>query len=488
MAAIKKQPRKTYTAQQIGGGLVRASYDVARTTDETKNLWTNVDALSAAAANSPSVRKIVRERARYECANNSYADGMMDTLASDTIGGEIHIQLGDSELAQQIEMDFQAWAREVKLFQKLRTMCRSKHVDGESFAKIGTNRKLRNAVKLDIWPFECDLVESWAASTRSDEIDGIRFDESQNPTEYRVLNQHPGDHRISLKSLSGEWVKARYILHYFTDTRPGQVRGISSLLPALSLFGQLRLFTAAVLSGATRAAEITAVMQTTMTPDAVAADVEAMATIEAQRNMITSIPEGWTLSQLKAEQPVTTYAMFKRELINEAARCISMPYNVAACDSSSYNYASGRLDHQTYDRSIETERQQIRSDLLDPVFREWLAEYAIAKQMTAQQVESAAYHEWYFSGRGHVDPNKEASADDTRFRNGSLTKAVYYSKQGADWQTQVGQRIKEMVFEEKAWNDERKKAGLDPAPYPGGATRSMTIVDNQNQGDSADEK
>jgi capsid protein len=466
MPAKAKPARKAYTAEMLGGRSVRATYDAARTTDENKNMWQHVDALSAAAANSPGVRKIVRERARYEVANNSYADGMMDTLASDTIGAEIQLQLGDTENAQRIEKDFSAWAREIKLCAKLRTLCRARHVDGESFAMFGTNRVLRNLVKLDVRPFECDLVESWAASIRNDEIDGIRFDESHNPIEYRVLKTHPGDHRISLKSLAGEWVSARYVLHYFGATRPGQVRGVSSLLPALALFGQLRLYTSAVLNAATRAAEITAIMQTTMCPDGVSADVDAAATIEAQRNTITSLPEGWTLSQLKAEQPTTTYQMFKRELINEMGRCVNMPYNVAACDSSDYNYASGRLDHQTYDRSINTERADIRADLLDRIYAEWLAEYAIAKRMEAAEVSAAQEHEWHFSGRGHVDPNKEASADETRFKNGSLTLADYYAKQGDDWKPKSVQQIREMVYREKLWNEERAAAGLPPAPFP----------------------
>jgi capsid protein len=468
MPVKAKAHRKQFDASAIAARpVVRASYDIARTTDENKNMWQYVDALSAAAANSPGVRKIVRERARYEVANNSYADGICDTLSSDTVGGEVQLQLGDSDLAQQTERDFAAWAREVRLWAKVRTMRRAKCVDGEAFAQFVTNRRLRNAVKLDVRPFECDLVESWAGSIRDDEIDGIRFDAAQNPVEYRVLKVHPGDHRITLKTLAGEWIDARYIMHYFSATRPGQVRGVSELLPALSLFGQLRMFTQSVLSCATRAAEITAVMQTTLAPDGSADLTDPVTVIEAQRNAITSLPEGWTLSQLKAEQPTTTYQMFKLEIINEIARCLSMPRNVAACDSSGYNYASGRLDHQTYDRSIDTEHYDLECMVCDRVYYEWLSEYAIAKRLTAAQVSEVTDHEWHFSGRGHVDPNKEASADDTRLKNGTLTQARYWAKQGADWKREGAQYIKERIELELKWNEGRKAAGLPPAPYPG---------------------
>ena len=45
------------------------------------------------------------------------------------------------------------------------------------------------------------------------------------------------------------------------------------------------------------------------------------------------MPGGWKMSQIEAEQPATTYAEFKREILNEIARCLNMPYNVAAGNS-----------------------------------------------------------------------------------------------------------------------------------------------------------
>jgi hypothetical protein len=50
--------------------------------------------------------------------------------------------------------------------------------------------------------------------------------------------------------------------------------------------------------------------------------------------------------------------------------------------------------------------------------------------------------------------------------NGTLTRARYWAKQGADWKREGTQAIKEMIELEMQWNDARKAAGLDPAPYP----------------------
>lgn len=58
-----------------------AKYDAANTTLDNIKHWSRADGLSASAANSPDVRRILRNRSRYEVANNSYARGIRDRLS-----------------------------------------------------------------------------------------------------------------------------------------------------------------------------------------------------------------------------------------------------------------------------------------------------------------------------------------------------------------------------------------------------------------------
>ncbi len=492
MTAKRKRPSRAKHKRSVFDASaqatrIKARYDSAQSTTENATLWTGVDGLSAAQANNPAVRKTIRDRARYEVANNSYAKGIVKTIADDTIGQSIQLQLGDTTKAQQIEQDFTDWATATKLWQKMRTMRRAKCVDGEVFALLVSNRKIKNEVKLDIKLVECEMVESWATLPKADEIDGIRFDAEGNATEYRLLKLNPYDYRAFKNTGAGTWILARYMLHYFSHDRPGQVRGVSEISSALSLFGNLRKYTAAVMESASRAAEISAVMQTTLVPDAVAAELaDPVTIIEAQRNAIVSLPEGWTMGQMKAEQPTTTYEMFKSEIIKEMARCLSMPFNVAAGDSSGYNYASGRLDHQTYDRAIDVERMDVIADALNPIYAEWLAEYSTRKSLSKADIKLAQSHEWYFTGRGHVDPKKEAEADDIRLKNKSLTYSAYYAKQGKDSKREDQQWIRERVASELRWNVARKEAGLEPAPYP--LSEDAPVTTEPDTPDSDEEK
>jgi capsid protein len=480
-ARAKKSTRKVFDPSIARKG-VAGSYDIARSTDENANIWKYVDSLSAAEANSPGVRQTIRNRARYEVANNSYADGIVDTLAADTIGSEVQLQLGDGPLAERVERDFAKWAESVNLWHKVRTLRRAKCVDGEAFGMFITNKSVQGRVKLDMRLIECDMVESWGIKYNTNEIDGIKLDDNGNPLEYRVLKTHPGDYRSFLVTKAGDWIKRKYMVHYFSQTRPGQVRGVSELLPALSLFGELRLFTKAVINSASRAAELTAIMYTDLLPDQTAAELaDPLTVINHERNAIVSLPEGWKLQQLKAEQPTNTYPMFKAEIINEIARCLNMPSNVARGDSSGYNYASGRLDHQTYDRNIDVERGELKNEVLDRIYAMWLEEYSAVANISPRELEQLQDHAWHFSGRGHVDPNKEASADDVRLKNGTLTQARYWAKQGADWKRESSQWIKERVVMELEWNKAREEAGLAPAPFEQNAQAPAPVQDEPEQ-------
>ncbi|GIX04619.1 MAG: hypothetical protein KatS3mg114_0488 [Planctomycetaceae bacterium] len=116
--------------------LVRARYDAAAVNSENRRHWANADGLSANAANSPEVRRILRNRARYEVANNSYARGIVLTLAHDVVGTGPRLQLltSDAEANNRIEREFQRWAKAIGLAEKLRTMRIARAQDGEAFA------------------------------------------------------------------------------------------------------------------------------------------------------------------------------------------------------------------------------------------------------------------------------------------------------------------------------------------------------------------
>jgi len=423
---------------------VRGRFDSAATTEDNRRHWANADALSADAAASAAVRRTLRNRARYEVANNSYARGIVLTLANDTIGTGPRLQmLTDSDEANnEIEHEFDRWAREIALAEKLRTMRMARAQDGEAFAILVNNPVLDHPVKLDLQLIEADQVTSSDAYLLdSREVDGIVLDGFGNPVAYHVLKNHPG---------SGAWgfrdefrtVPAAHMIHVFRQDRPGQHRGIPEITPALPLFAQLRRFTLAVLGAAEAAADFAGILYTDAPANGEAEQVEPMDLVELERNMLLTMPGGWKMSQVEPMQPATTYAEFKKEILNEIARCLNMPYNVAAGNSSGYNYASGRLDHQTYYKSIRVDQAFMAEKVLDRVLAAWLWEYALeAGGPVGGRV--LPDHQWFWDGMEHVDPAKEASAQETRLKNHTTTLAHEYARQGKDWEAELRQRARE---------------------------------------------
>ncbi len=439
--------------------LLRARYDAAVTTDDNRRHWANADGLSANAANSPEVRRILRNRARYEVANNSYAKGIVLTLANDVIGTGPRLQMltDDAEANRRIEQAFATWSKAVNLAEKLRTMRMARAQDGEAFAILTNNPKLPTPVQLDLRLVEADQVATPDPKALGENaVDGIVFDAFGNPVEYHVLKEHPGE---AMRRLGTEYdrIPAAAMLHWFRADRPGQARGIPDILPALPLFAQLRRFTLAVIAAAETAADFAGILYTDAPAGGEADAAEPFEPIELEQRALVTMPGGWKMSQLHAEQPATTYAEFKREILNEIARCLNMPFNVAAGNSSGYNYASGRLDHQVYFKAIRVEQAHLECIVLDRLLAAWLDEAVLIPGFLPAGLGPIADwpHQWFWDGQEHVDPAKEASAQATRLAHHTTTLAHEYARQGRDWEEALRQRAKELAL--------MRELGLTPA-------------------------
>jgi len=351
-----------------------------------------------------------------------------------------------------VETAFAEWSKAVSLAEKLRTMRMAKSTDGEVFAVLTDNPRIDSPVMLDVQLIEAERVASPAMSLfpTTCDIDGIHLDAWGNPQWYTILRQHPGDSLRGGYYGSSAWdipydqIPAEAVVHWFRTDRPGQHRGIPEITPALPLFAQLRRYTLAVIAAAETAADFAAVLFTDSPANGEAQPLDPMDVVELEKRMATVLPDGWRLGQIEAQQPTTSYAEFKREILNEIARCLNLPYNIAACNSSGYNYASGRLDHQTYYKSIRVEQAHLAEAVLDRIFTAWINEAMLTRELSSLRTMRSVSHQWFFDGTEHVDPAKEANAQATRLTNNTTTLAAEYARQGKDWEVELRQRAKEM--------------------------------------------
>lgn len=463
----KQKPRATAVP------VARARYEAAQAGDDYKH-WQVADAFSADAQLSPSVRRTMRNRARYERNNNSYLAGISATLASDLIGTGPRLQLDvQDEAARIVERAFYDWGTAIDMPAKLRTMREALVVDGEAFALMTTNARL-SGVQLDLRLIEAEMVATPTELMRQtitpegNTVDGIEFDEAGNVIAYQVLNFHPGSN-YRVNNLQFNRVPAAAMIHWFRRQRPGQNRGVPEVAPALKLFGQLRRYTEAVIAAAETAADFAAFIHSN-SPAAEVDEVDAFAELEIRKRSLVTLPEGWDISQLKAEQPTSTYKDFKREVIGEIARCLQLPFNVAALDSSSYNYASGRMDHQVYGMNQRVDRDQLERTCLDRVLSAWVNEASLAGVIPEGLPPFSEWNwAWVWDGKDHVDPSKEASATETRLLTHTTTLAAEYARQGKRWDVELRQRAAELQLMAELG---LPLAAGQPAPQ-------VTVVDDQ---------
>lgn len=457
---------------------IRARYDAAQTTDNNRRWWANADSLSSVAANSPEVRAILRDRSRYEVANNSYAEGIVSTRANDIVGTGPRLVLRgvDETVAKAVKDGWNDWCEQVSLPQKLWTLVRAWDTDGEGILHIVDNSAIVGNVPMDIAEIECDrLTSQFVPGFGLKPLDGIDLDDEGRPDTYWILPQHPGGfHGTPMQAPRP--VMAEFVIHLFSHQRPEQYRGIPKLTPALPLFAMMRDYTLASLDAAKAAAYFAGVLESQYPGET--EEIQAVLdTIELERNLLTTLPYGTKLNQVDAKQPTDRYVEFKHEILNEIARCLDMPFNIAACNSSGYNYASGRLDHQTYYRSIDVARSLVQRVALDRLYRRWMVEASQMRMFDGIDSAMGVRPKWMWDKHPHVDPVKEAVAAQIRLENRMETLADFYAEEGEDYVEQLAQLATEsrQVAESGVFIPWMQAAPA-PAPAQRGATTNAALA------------
>lgn len=493
------QGRRVYPVR-LPDRLRRRSIDAAATDSRhNEKHWANASSADVNTLLATSL-STVRQRAIYELTNNGYAAGIAGTLANWVIGTGPRLQMesDDSDFGDRVENAFGEWAsstycdveRKLTLADMLDLGVRQLCTCGELVVVEETSEDSPLEVKYCLHFLEPHrLGDPWGLLGADGVQNGIKRAASGRPETYYIQKVHPGGTLNFAKIGEYDAVPAERVVHIFRLDRAGQDRGWPWLHPSLGLFAQLRRWTLACLDAAEVAANLALFMYTTsdnLTPEA----AESADLFEVERNMMMTLPAGWEPGQMRAEHPPHSYADVKRELISEAARPIHMPLNIALANSSGYNYASGRLDHQSFFRFVRYVEWWLSVHFCNRVLGSWLDEalripgylgdraaarvgrptvvnasdkraaedglrprarvlYGRADRSPAAQDMAT----WYWPGFKHVDPQKESKAQDIRLGNGTANLIDEKAEEGADWdrhlikRARVAQRVHELAAE-----------------------------------------
>ena len=423
------------------------SIDAARSGTDLDNHWQFADGLDPDSAYNPGVRATLRKRSRYEQTSNSFYAGIIATHINMLVGTgpTLRMLTGNRNFNQLVERRFYEWQQRTKFRRKLWAMAHAVTADGETFAVLQTNPRFESTdTLLDFQPIEAEQCQSPYGSIDALRIDGIRTDEFNNIIGYDLLPYHPGG-SSQFNFQDPITVPASQVVHWFKLARPGAHRGIPAMTAGLNTGAMGRRHREATVAAAETAADIAAMLTSTLGPagDSEPDPVAPFTSVEFAKRMLMIAPMGWDAKQMKGEHPNAQYAEFHRLLISELARGISMPYNAAACDSSTYSFASGKLDTLCYRAALNVERQDCNDLVLDPLFAAWFREWTV---LTANR-DNPPLHQWDWPTHPVIDAVQEATAVDMRLKNGTLSLRQAYSDQGQDFEDQLA------VMAEDAFGD-----------------------------------
>jgi len=376
--------------EQFKKATIQAAYDAAQNNEHLRTHWQGTDNLSPDSANKPAVRKVLRERSRYELIeNNAYLNGAIRSVANDMVGSGASPKLKDPRISPArrrfIERLYENWAKATKLRKKSIRMRIAKITDGEAFTQLFTNPWIRDPVKLDLNVFECDrcTTENFGNPYQQpNEIDGIKYDEYGNPVAYYLLKTHPGDEFQGFSVTDGDWFSASVILHWYRQDR-GWHRGIPELVASLPLCALLRRYTIAVVLAAEAVANHAIVLESEAPPNVAQWSTDAdgnpieddpFDVIPYSLGMMTTLPWGYKMNQIDAKQPMAVFDSFVDTLLREILRPLMVPFGYGVGSSDKSNMSSQTIDIDHYKRQTGIERMDFEETVLDPVFDHWWRE------------------------------------------------------------------------------------------------------------------
>lgn len=286
------------------------------------------------------------------------------------------------------------------------------------------------------------------------------------------------------------------VIHIFEVERPGQTRGKASITAGLVKSKMLEKFQDVSLEAAIVNSMYAAVIESEFNYTQVA---EALGT-DNPSNMATSvlgaqaefhqgapvkmdgvkIPHlypGEKLNFMPSNHPGPNYAEFEKSTLRHLAAALGISYEQLARDYSETNYSGARAGMIEAWKFFTSRRKQIAGRFASNIYALWLEE-AIDRGDIEIPPSAPDFYEaktawtrcdWIGPGKGHIDPLREAKADQLEMEMGTLTLEQACAERGYDW---------EEVLEQKAREQKRmKELGITLSPTAQNTTADMLLTD-----------
>lgn len=313
-------------------------------------------------------------------------------------------------------------------------------------------------------------------------VQGVQMDERGRPYAYlfRRKNQYGGDEDMPI--LARDAANRPQVIHVY-EGQPGQVRGITPMVPALKVVRQHDQLADATLT----AALIQTIFAATIESDAPTADLmNALVTEDQQgvggnldsflaarmgwhqsttidlseQNKIAHLFPGEELKFNRSEHPNSNYETMTKILLREIAKCLGITVEQLTGDYVGVTYTGVRMGESDNWQTTLDRRQNILVPFVQPIYEAWLEEEIESGRVRfpgglagfLEHRPAAARAEWRGPPKPQADDLKSAKAHESYRAMGVVSDSMI-----AD---DLGVRIEDVYEARKREAAMRLKFGL----------------------------
>jgi lambda family phage portal protein len=403
---------------------------------------------------------LLRSRARDALRNNPHANAACDSFVANLIGTGVKpssLLTDQPDLREQVMQLFMDWtdeadADEIADFYGMQTIvARALFEAGECFVRF-RNRKVEDGytVPLQVQLLESEMCPYWfnqQAPNGNWIMNGVELDMLGKRAAYWFYPVHPGD--VPIEPHGTLWpvrVPASEVLHIFKCTRPGQMRGVPLITPALVRMFLLDQYDDAELERK-RIAAMFAGFITTATPEDVV-PIDGIDDSAQQDNIGLSGLEPGTMQTLlpgediKFSEPADVGGAYEAYQYRQQLALfggLGMPYSVVTSDLRRANYSSLRGSIVEFRRKLEQfQHNIIVFQMCRPIWKRWLDTAVLAQ---AIPIEASAYladqvtfqrAKWIPQRNDWVDPLKDRQAEKLAVDAGFKSRSDVVEAEGTD--------------------------------------------------------
>lgn len=427
----------------------------------------------------------LRARARQIVRSNPYASNAADSFAANVVGAGIKPSCLIEEQAQRITIQklFLAWTDEADAdgltdFYGLQaTVARALFEGGECFVRFRYRRPedgMRVPVQLQLLEAEHLPFDKTQSLANGNALRcGIEFDKIGRRVAYHFLKRHPGDTTDYGDKSETIRVPASEVLHIYRPLRPGQIRGVPYVAPALVKLYLLDQYDDAELDRKKVAALFAGFITKTSPDDNFLGEGKPDDTGAAIAGLSPGTMQVLLPGEdIKFSTPADvggSYEMFQYRSLLSISAAMGMPYTNVTGDLKAANYSSLRAGTLEFRKRLEQlQHATLVFQLCRPVWKAFVDTCVLAGLIGFH--EDLYSVKWITPKWDWVDPLKDRKAEQIAQQMGWKSPSDIIESEGYDVHETYNRIAADQRLRESLGIDLREPSDIEPedneAPNP----------------------